>query len=451
MQSIADAMESFQEISGAVLAELVHWLAPCAEVLPDQRFAATLFELAPGLLAARTPQIAPAAAGAPRRGVKSWSQAKCGYRLMDTPRFSHRDWLKVLYSDARRVAQAAQIDLVIVALDPVNFENAYTTKLEGVSTIWKSTPPGSLPERRARITPGYPALLAYSVNLPQPTIPYARLFSYKAPDFDSENKEIFRGLRTIRAILCDQKVCIVTDAGFDDRKFYACCAKHALHFITRAAKDRLIDVYNPRLKRWEREHLKEMVASMPGQASFPTILSHAGQSYPMQVTLDWFRCRLPDSSQDLWVTVAETDHFPDPLVLITDRTVEDMRSAQGVYQDWCLRPGIEHLYRFIQEDGLDIEKIMLRNLEGRRRLFVLILMLALFVLRLPDMWTPASVHWLRSLASSTAGTAMDRSGPYLLLRGLQYLFITQAVLSALAHGPPPPIFSKPQLDQSSYG
>ncbi|MBN2208840.1 MAG: hypothetical protein JW759_06065 [Candidatus Coatesbacteria bacterium] len=53
MQSIADAMESFQEISGAMLAELVLSLSPCAEVLLKQRFAATLYELAPGLLAAQ--------------------------------------------------------------------------------------------------------------------------------------------------------------------------------------------------------------------------------------------------------------------------------------------------------------------------------------------------------------------------------------------------------------
>jgi hypothetical protein len=69
MQSITDAMESFQEISQAMLAELVDWLEPCAEVLPERRFETTLYELAPGLLAAGTPQIAPAAAGAPHRGV----------------------------------------------------------------------------------------------------------------------------------------------------------------------------------------------------------------------------------------------------------------------------------------------------------------------------------------------------------------------------------------------
>jgi hypothetical protein len=370
---------------------------------------------------------------------------------MDTPRFSHRDWLKVLYGDARQVAKAAQRERVVVALDPVNFENAYTERLEGVSVIWKSTPPGSLPKRRARLTPGYPALLAYTVNLPQPAIPYARLFSYKTPDFDSENKEIFRGLRTIRTVLSGQRVCIVADAGFDDRKFFSRCGQHRLECVVRAARDRLIDVYNPQLSRWEREHLKDMVESMPGRACFETTLTHAGKTLPMRVQLDWFRFRVPDSTQDLWVVVAESDHFPDPLVLITNREVSSVPSAQDVYEDWCLRPGIEHFYRFIQEEGLDIEKILLRNLERRRRVFGLVLVLALFVLRLPDVWSPALVQWIRSLASSTAGTAMDRHGPYTLLAGIQSLLAARAVLSSLAQLLAQGQNPQPQLDRSGYG
>ena len=62
-----------------------------------------------------------------------------------------------------------------------------------------------------------------------------------------------------------------------------------------------------------------------------------------------------------------------------------------VYQDWRLRPTIEHLYRFIQEDSLDVEKAQLRVLERRRRAFILVLLAALFALRLPHRWSPAVV------------------------------------------------------------
>jgi hypothetical protein len=56
----------------------------------------------------------------------------------------------------------------VVALDPVNFEKSYTTALEGVSTVLKSTPPS--PKNDKRLTPGHPAITATLVNLPEPVV-----------------------------------------------------------------------------------------------------------------------------------------------------------------------------------------------------------------------------------------------------------------------------------------
>lgn len=432
MFTIPEILDTFKHVSNPMLQSLHTYLEPYAAPLPDRRFASTLYELVPGMLAARSPQISQAAAHAPHREVSSWSRAKCGYRLRDTPQFSHRDWLKVLYADARRVAEAAARPRVIVALDPINFEHRYATVQEGLSVVWKSTPPGSLPKRKARLTPGYPALIAYTVNLPQPTVPYARVFSY-TQDFLSENVEIYHALRTLRVVLNRQRVCVVTDAGLDDRKFYAECDRLQVECVTRAAGDRWIDVFNLRLQRWEREHLVDLVASLPGQFGFSSTVTHAGKTTSIHVILDWFQCRLPDTQQPLWVVVTSTDYFADPLVLITNRPVHDVLEAQVVYRDWLLRPSIEHFYRFIQEDGLDIETIRLEDLESHRRSFTLVLSTALFVLRLPDLCAPAVVLWLRLLGSSTTGTAMDRHGPYALLRGLQMVLAALAVLSSLAH------------------
>ena len=99
-------------------------------------------------------------------------------------------------------------------------------------------------------------------------------------------------------------------------------------------------------------------------------------------------------------------------------------------------------YRFIQEDGLDVEEIQVQTLERQRRTFVLVLAAALFVLRVPGLWRPETVAFLRALGSSTAGTDMDRQGPYEILLGLHRVLSTLSLLSALAHsarilaGPP---------------
>jgi hypothetical protein len=52
-----------------------------------------------------------------------------------------------------------------VALAPVNFEKPYTQKLEGVSTVYKKTPPNLQGE--ARLAQGYPAITATVVNAAQ--------------------------------------------------------------------------------------------------------------------------------------------------------------------------------------------------------------------------------------------------------------------------------------------
>jgi hypothetical protein len=107
------------------------------------------------------------------------------------------------------------------------------------------------------------------------------------------------------------------------------------------------------------------------------------------------------------------------LVLLANRPIATALDAQHVYRDWRYRPMIEHLYRFIQEDGLDIEEIQVQTLERQRRTFVFVLVTALFVLSVPGMWRPETVAFLHVLGSSTAETAMDRQGPYAILIGLQ--------------------------------
>jgi len=77
--------------------------------------------------------------------------AKRLYWFIWNERFNHRDLLKGLYGIAQRTVAEHAPSHLVVALDPVNFETPYTKKLEGVSTVMKSTPPG--PKGQKRLTP----------------------------------------------------------------------------------------------------------------------------------------------------------------------------------------------------------------------------------------------------------------------------------------------------------
>jgi len=147
------------------------------------------------------------------------------------------------------------------------------------------TPPGSLTDRRQRVTHGYPAVLA-----------------------------------------C-QSICCIADAGLDDQKFFEYCGAQRVDFIIRAANDRWVEVFNERLNRWEREHLKDLVDSVPGCLGFATSFTHAGKVVQARVILDWFKIRIPETHQILWVVAAQTEGFPDPLVLFTNRPVSSALEA----------------------------------------------------------------------------------------------------------------------------
>ena len=112
------------------------------------------------------------------------------------------------------------------------------------------------------------------------------------------------------------------------------------------------------------------------------------------------------------------------------RPIAHAEQALVVHADWQRRPTLEHLHRFIQEDGLLVEDMQLEPLESKRRLFLLILAPTLFVLRLPDCWAPSFITWVRQLASAIVGTALDRQGFYLLLYGLTAVLTTLATLRA---------------------
>ncbi len=65
-----------------------------------------------------------------------------------------------------------QPQVLIVAIDPAQFEKPYTRRLEGVSRVYKSRPPDG--RGKARLTWGYPAITAIVVNLQRLAYTYAR-------------------------------------------------------------------------------------------------------------------------------------------------------------------------------------------------------------------------------------------------------------------------------------
>lgn len=413
--------------------EIEQFVEPVSKPLPDKRLKQVVSLAVRGISAAQSPIITQMARSLQRSQEGVWAMSKRFYGFLANQRFSSQTLLKGLYALAQRYVAQQKPEVLVVAIDPVNFEKPYTQKLPGVSTVHKSTPPTL--DGQPRLTKGYPAITATVTNLSVPVITYANWFSYTL-DFVSQNCEIEQAIESTHALFPHLPLCLVGDSGLDDQKFFRLVQSlPATDCIFRAQHNRCIEVYNERTDRWESEYLFDLAAYAYLPFSFQTTFTHARRQRLVSVHLGWFQVRFADLPKPMWALIARrTD--PDcscsleekELVLLTTLPIPDAKTAQRVYEQWRQRPAIEHTYRFDQEQGLDVEDMRVRSLEAMRRLFVLVLLTSLFVAYLDASWPKPAVGWLRSLGGKL-GLPTDLDGLYLLLAGISFVFTTAATLS----------------------
>ena len=392
------------------------------EILPDQRMKKVLESMLLGILGGQTPVITGMARQNGKTAGETWAVAKSMYRLLGNKRLGTRMMYQGLYAIGQQVVERENPDYLVVAVDPVNFEKPYTQVLEGVSVVHKATPPDLT--GHARLAHGYPAITATIVNTKVPITSYANWFSYQTADFLSQNKEVEQAFETTDRLYVGRKLRFVGDSGLDDQKMFAQVGKLGREFVFRVSHlERIVEVYNDRLDRWETEKLQDLVESVPQQVIFQVLFKHAGETRIDTVQFGWFNIRIPGTQVPLWILVADDETLNRQLVLITNIPLTSLAAMQQVYHDWRLRTRIEHGYRFDQEQGLDVEDMRVQTVERMRRLFAVVLLAAQIVFVIAEQWPPKAVLWLRQLGGKL-GIPTDRDGPYWLLQGISAVIVT---------------------------
>ena len=397
------------------------------DMLPDKRLQKVLKNMLLGILGGQTPIITGMARQSGKAEGETWAVAKSMYRLLGNKRLETQVMYQGLYEMGQRVVERENPEYLVVAVDPVNFEKPYAKALEGVSVVHKVTPPDLT--GHARLAHGYPAITATIVNTKVPVTSYANWFSYQTADFISQNKEVEQAFETTSRLYGERKICFVGDSGLDDQKMFAHVVKLEREFIFRVSHlERIMEVYNDRLDRWETEKLQDLVESVPHQVTFQVLFKHAGETRLDTIHFGWFTIRIPGTQKPLWILVADDETLHRQLVLITNLPLISVAVVQQVYHDWRLRTRIEHGYRFDQEQGLDVEDMRIQTVERMRRWFAVVLMAAQIVFVISEHWPPKAILWLRQLGGKL-GIPSDRDGPYWLLQGISAVIVTCMTLS----------------------
>jgi len=402
-------------------------IRPLTRLLPDKRLAGVVQCIILGILGGQTSVISEMARTNSKSEGETWPIAKRIYRFLSNERVKTDNLYQGLYQIGQAMVELESPEYLVVGVDPVNFEKPYAEAVEGVSVVHKATPPGL--DGKARLAHGYPAITATVVNTKVPVTSYANWFSYKTADFISQNKEIQQAFETTHRLYQQYKVRFVGDSGLDDQKMFVQVQTLKQEFVFRVSHlERIVEVYNERLDRWETEALKDLVGIVPYQATFNVLFSHAGQTHLDTIQFGWFKVRIPGTTQPLWILVADDQTIIRQLVLITNVPLATVPIVQQVYNDWRLRTRIEHGYRFDQEQGLDVEDMRVHTVERMRRLFALVLLAAQVVYVIAEHWPTKAVLWLRQLGGKL-GLSCDRDGPYWLLQGIAAVITTAMAFS----------------------
>jgi hypothetical protein len=126
--------------------------------------------------------------------------------------------------------------------------------------------------------------------------------------------------------------------GWTTRKCSLWWGKLEQEFAFRVSHlERIVEVYNDRLDRWETEKLQDLVESVPYQATFQVLFKHAGETRFDTVHFGWFMVRIPNTQKPLWILVADDETLNRQLVLITNIPLSNVAVVQQVYNDWRLR------------------------------------------------------------------------------------------------------------------
>ena len=348
-------------------------IKPMRKRMPDKRLCGVLEMIMLGILGGETPVISEMGRSNSKEEGESWAVAKRIYRFIWNKRVKTESLYEGLYEIGQGVIAGEELEYLVVAVDPVNFEKPYAEDIAKVSVVHKATPPGV--DGKARLAHGYPAITATVVNSKVPVTSYAKWFSYLSKDFLSQNCEIFQSFENTDRLYRGWKIRYVCDSGLDDQKMFEKVQESNQEFVIRACHlNRIVEVYNDRLDHWETEPLDALVNSVPYQAKFQVVFTHAGKAHTDIVQIGWLKIRIPGTSDDLWALVADDQTIKRQLVLITNVPLLSVDIVQQVYNDWRLRTRIEHGYRFDQEQGLDVEDMRVHTLERMQRIFALVLL-----------------------------------------------------------------------------
>jgi hypothetical protein len=188
---------------------------------------------------------------------------------------------------------------------------------------------------------------------------YSRLYSAVAPDFEGENAEILKAVRTVCIGVGNNGVWVI-DRGGDRRWLYDYFLDQRLHFIIRLTGDRHL-VY-----RGKKILARDLApcCHLPYVESLIREESHSEKRY--DIAYGFCPVQLPDLPSDLYMVVV-SGFGEEPIMLLTNLPQRKKRTVVWeVVESYLTRWKIEETIRFIKQSYAleDVRVLTYRRLQN---------------------------------------------------------------------------------------
>jgi len=244
-------------------------------------------------------------------------------------------------------------DKTLLIADISDLSKPYARKMEYLSRVRDGS--------KGELTDGYWTMhvIGGEAGSSEMTPLYSRLYSAEAPDFESENVEILKAVRTVCVGVGNKGIWVI-DRGGDRRWLYDYFLDQRLRFIIRLKGDRHL-VY--RGKKILARDLS-LRCSLPYVESLIREESHSEKRY--DIAYGFFPVQLPDIPADLYMVVI-TGFGEKPMMLLTNLPQRKKRTVVwDVVESYLTRWKIEETIRFIKQSYAleDVRVLTYRRLQN---------------------------------------------------------------------------------------
>ena len=249
----------------------------------------------------------------------------------------------------------------LLVLDPSDLSKKYAEKMEYLCKVHDGSD--------GCVADGYPLMHVVGCEVGSKEIVplYQRLFSYTAPEFESENSEILKAIDMVGQHVGSRRGIWVIDRGADRIKLYEPLLERKARFLIRMVGNRHLIV---------GKNQKRLAIDIAENCTTPyaeTIVKmDHGREKHYTISFGFRKVKLPGHKQQLYMLVVKGFGRKPMMLLTTEKLTRSRKMLFKMVRCYIRRWSIEETIRFIKT-CYDLEDVRVLRYQGLQNLMPLVL------------------------------------------------------------------------------